>query len=341
MPVILYAGRIVSCAGKLSKIGGKHSYFKRLGELYKYFSKTDSKFSQSLNSGATGDTAIISEYIKILTMNDINFYNNSVGSFNKYSAEFIEMYKLVGRIDSAVSVLSFRKSLDYYCLPEFGNSSGIFAKQIYHPLIFDPVANDLDSRKDILITGSNASGKSSFIKALAINGILAQTINTCTAEKFSIKPCMIITSMAVKDDVFAGDSYFMAEIKSLKRIIDMSKKRYTISFIDEILKGTNTVERIAASSSVMSYLHNTDCVCVTATHDIELTEILSGKFENFHFCETVTDSGVEFDYKIKNGPSVTRNALLLLRQNEFDKDIVDKAENLADNFLNKRKWESI
>ena len=97
-----------------------------------------------------------------------------------------------------------------------------------------------------LITGSNASGKSTYIKAIAINAILAQTINTVLAEKWMMKPSYIVTSMAIQDNVLDGDSYFIAEIKSLKRIMQLiEEEKPCISFIDEILKGTNTIERIA------------------------------------------------------------------------------------------------
>jgi DNA mismatch repair ATPase MutS len=189
-----------------------------------------------------------------------------------------------------------------------------------------------------LITGSNASGKSTFIKALAINGILAQTLLTCAAGRFQTRPSLIITSMAMRDDISKGDSYFIVEIKSLKRIMDLVRKYPCVCYIDEVLRGTNTVERIAASVSVLEYLHARRCLCVVASHDIELADILAAKFDNYHFCERVTDDGITFDYKLKHGAATTKNAIRLLGFMGFGEEIVDKANQLSCAYEEKGSW---
>ncbi|HCW96660.1 MAG TPA: hypothetical protein DHU88_13350 [Pseudomonas sp.] len=143
------------------------------------------------------------------------------------------------------------------------------------------------------MTGSNASGKSTFIKSLAVNSILAQTIHTCAAKEFKLRPSLVITSMAVRDSISEGESYFIKEIKSLKRILNKVQNISCTCFIDEILKGTNTIERIAASAAVLKYLHSTDCLCMTASHDIELTCILENEYDNYHFSEHITDDEFE------------------------------------------------
>jgi DNA mismatch repair ATPase MutS len=135
--------------------------------------------------------------------------------------------------------------------------------------------------------------------------------------------------MAMRDDLLAGESYFTAEVKSLKRIIDLMQKYHCTCFIDEILRGTNTIERIAASTAVLEYLHSQDCLCIVASHDIELTNILADKFDNYHFCEQIANDEVNFDYKLKSGPSTTRNAIKLLSLLGFDPEIVKSAENLS------------
>ncbi len=111
-----------------------------------------------------------------------------------------------------------------------------------------------------------------------------------------------------------------------------------ICFVDEILKGTNTIERIAASAAVLKYLYSTDCLCVTASHDIELTHILSDMYDNYHFREYIRDDGIHFDYKLKPGPSQTRNAIKLLHFMDFDTQIVEDAETLVSNFINSKTW---
>jgi DNA mismatch repair ATPase MutS len=209
---------------------------------------------------------------------------------------------------------------------------------IYHPLIEKPVENSFVMTRGCLISGSNASGKSTFIKAVAVSAILAQTVNTCLAHRFVMRPALVMTSMAVRDDVTAGESYFVTEIKSLGRILDKLSEVFCICFIDEILKGTNTAERIAASAATLKYLHGRDCLCAAATHDVELTRMLADKYDNYHFAETVTDEGIVFNYRIRNGPTRTRNAIRLLEFMGFDERIITDAQQMAENFDKTGKW---
>ncbi len=109
--------------------------------------------------------------------------------------------------------------------------------------------------QNALITGANASGKSTYVKSIAVNAILAQTINTVLAEKLTMQPGLVMTAMAVRDDLSEGDSYFVAEIKAIHRLLRaVASNKRVYGFIDEILKGTNTVERLAASASVINWL---------------------------------------------------------------------------------------
>ena len=121
------------------------------------------------------------------------------------------------------------------------------------------------------------------------------------AESFTMEPGHVLTSMAVEDDLFEGDSYFVAEIKSIKRLLEqVQQKERCYCFVDEILKGTNTIERIAASASIIHWLSRYPSLAFIATHDIELTEILKNDCSNIHFSEQVTaDDGISFDYKVK------------------------------------------
>ena len=194
----------------------------------------------------------------------------------------------------------YRRILDTYCEPTaFSNEQTLTFTNLIHPLLENAVPNDLDINHNILLTGSNASGKSTFMKALAINLILAQTIETATADAFSYRPGLVYTSMANADDVLSGDSYFMVELKSIRRLFDIETHMPVYCFIDEIFKGTNTTERIA-SESVLSYLnHQPEYRIVATTHDIELSELLKDNYQNFHFNETIENDEIHFDYKIK------------------------------------------
>jgi len=278
------------------------------------------------------------QYINILFLYDIRKYNTFVKMIVRHKEDLHTLYRSVGEIDLALCVLSFRISLPIAAVPEFHDGNSMEFSDIFHPLINSPVTNSGKVDKPSLITGSNASGKSTFIKSLAVNGILAQTINTDAAREFKLRHSLIMTSMAIRDDIAGGDSYFIVEIKSLKRILDKIRTFPCICFIDEILRGTNTVERIAASTAVLEFIHTQDCICLAASHDIELTNILAGKYDNYHFREQVSDTGVAFDYLLRHGPSSTRNALKLLSFTEFDNNIVTRAEHLASEYDRNRAW---
>lgn len=219
----------------------------------------------------------------------------------------------------------FRQSLPHFCLPAFVENEKIEVTDIYHPLIDAPVCNTLDIPRCCLITGSNASGKSTFIKAVAVNLVLAQSIHTCMAQKMSLPHTWVITSMAVKDNLMSGESYYIKEIKYLNRIIQsINPERFIFCAIDEILKGTNAEERIHASYSILDYLSKKNCLAIVATHDKELTTLLE-TFDNYHFKEDFCEHDIKFDYKIKNGVSTTRNAIKLLEYVGFPDEIISNA----------------
>ncbi|MGD9567229.1 MAG: hypothetical protein AB7V48_02725 [Sedimentibacter sp.] len=339
LSAIKYFSSILQCTNSILKTKSYDTvpFFSELRKSFNVFKPIRTKLSGIMEKNFS-DMAVFFEYIKILFLIDIRKYNKAIRMISNYSDDFHTLYKSIGEIDIAICVLSFRKSLPYYCMPIFHNENSIYFEDFYHPLLSDPIPNSGNISNDSIITGSNASGKSTFIKALAINGILAQTIHTCAAKEFKLRFSLIITSMAVRDNISEGDSYFIKEIKSLKRILDKVQNTTCTCYVDEILKGTNTIERIAASAAVLKYLHNMDCLCLTASHDIELTNILYNQYDNYHFREYITDDGIHFDYKLKQGPSQTRNAIKLLHYMNFDSQIVDAAETLVEKFINTKTW---
>jgi len=342
IPSIKYLAGLLNCCKGLLKIKALENqpHMEEIRRHYKTLKSLKRKMPGMSTSTTAGDLAsMFLEYANIMFLSDIRNYNRFMKTIKERSEEFHALYRAFGEIDMSICIASFRQSLPGYALPEFCEDRGIEFEEIYHPLIPAPVANTGIVKNDSIITGSNASGKSTFIKALAINGILAQTINTCAAKRYMARFSLIVTSMVLRDDLAGGESYFIVEIKSLKRILDLVREYPCTCFIDEILRGTNTVERIAASAAVLEYLHGQDALCVAASHDIELTRILAGEYDNYHFRERVTDSGVEFDYKLHDGPSTTRNALKLLRFMEFEDGIVNRAEKLAEGYAEDERWQ--
>lgn len=298
-----------------------------------------------LNSNST-DISFMISYMNITFLKDLINYEKMNKKLKTNNEEFETIFRALGIIDSAISIASYRCRLKNYTIPELykcdnKKEQDIILKDVRHPLIPDGIANSIDISDSILITGSNASGKSTFLKTIAVNFIFAQTICTCTASEFKTCYSKIYTSMALRDNILNKESYYITETKSLKRIIDSIDENIpTICFIDEILRGTNTVERIAASSQVLKYLTLSNCICIAATHDVELTYILEKYFKNYHFQENIIGNDISFDYKVHNGRSTTQNAIKLLGILGYKEDIVKKAEQSAKNFLNEGVWKA-
>ncbi|MCK5128773.1 MAG: DNA mismatch repair protein MutS [Clostridiales bacterium] len=339
---ISYFSSMLWSSRKIMKIKTENTgqFFVEMKKHLKSFMTIRRVMSQAGKNGMS-EFLYLLEYIKMIFLYDINKYNSVMGKITKESTAFRALYEAFGEIDLAMCVLSFRKSISHFCIPQFHDTKEIAFEGLYHLLVKDPKLNSDIINSNSIITGPNASGKSTFAKALAINGILAQTIHTCTANTFALRFSLVMTSMAQRDDILLGDSYFISEIKSLKRIIDKIETIFCTCYIDEILRGTNTIERIAASSSVLKYLSLKDCLCIVASHDIELTTIMKKLYDNYHFSERVEDDGITFDYQLHNGSATTRNAIKLLEFMGFDKQSVDHAQQAAANFDKTKKWANI
>ncbi len=293
------------------------------------------------------DMDVFSEYANLIFLKELKTYEKVKNTIIKNKEDLKAIYEYVGMIDALIAIASFRDSLSFYTKPILTKSKSkkenyIEFEKIYHPLIKNPVLNSGNFSRGVLFTGSNASGKSTFIKTVAINAILAQTIYTCFAKEYKSSYFNIYTSMALKDDINSSESYYIVEIKSLKRILDsINNDIPCLCFVDEILRGTNTVERIASSSEVLKSIENDNTICFAATHDVELTYILEDLFDNYHFQETITDDDIKCDYKLHTGRAETRNAIKLLGFMGYDKDLVARADSRAKMFLEHGDWENL
>ena len=247
------------------------------------------------------------------------------------------LFSYVGEIDSAISVLSLRSGTLKTCVPDFISAKKeISVKGIYHPLIENCVKNDwVIAGKSMLITGSNMSGKSTYLRTVTINSILAQTIFTCFADRFESPPLKQFSSIRIDDNLFEGKSFYFQEVSSVASLIEASEKDHQNLFVlDEVFKGTNTVERIASAKAILSYLNKNNNIVVVATHDIELAEMLAREYDLYHFTETVESNQLYFDHKLKVGQLKTRNAIKLLELSDYPSEIIEEAKRISER-LNK------
>ena len=282
---------------------------------------------------------IILDYFRMIFHLDIIKFNNMVFTVKENSEKISRLFEIIGLIDASYAVKRYRDSFEYYCTPQFIDNNHIEIEDGYHPLIKSPVVNSINTENCVLLTGSNASGKSTFLKMIALNIVFSESFGFAFAKSIKLKRCSIYTSMALKDSISEGESYFIKEIKALKRIIDkVSDNEFIICFIDEILRGTNTIERIAASSEILLKLSEKNVLVFAATHDMELTSTLASKYDNYHFTENIKDNDISFSYKLIEGAAKTRNAVKLLSFMGFDNDTVENAYKRIENFEKSGTW---
>jgi len=253
-----------------------------------------------------------------------------VSSVLKQKKQYImNIYDTLGELEALISIAGYQNNLKHpFVKPRFIKEAAINIKDGTHPLISKPVANSIRMKsKGIVLTGTNMSGKSTFLRMLGINILLAQTFNFVLAKDYEAGFFNIVASISPNDDLSEGKSYYMAEAESILRIVEaMGNDVPVFCPIDEIFRGTNPIERIAMSAEILSYLNNGKTISIVATHDRELADILKDTNEFYYFSEDVDNKkGLSFDYKLKPGISQTRNAIRLLEYIGYPKEITKKA----------------
>lgn len=341
MDTFLYLGSLIKCADNIMKINTYNIdlnqeelrvLLKNVGKVRKNIAKIN------YNESFMSEGEILIHYYNMILLREPNVFYKAVELINDYKEDFFKLYTLVGKIDAYISIASYKDGLDYYTEPYFEEDGSKFylkAEEIYHPLLDNPVSYSIElNNMGALVTGSNASGKSTFLRTIGINVIFAQTLNLVLAKNYRANYYKILTSIGTTDDIVEGDSYFMAEAKSLKRIIDiLNPNQPVLCILDEIFRGTNTAERISAALESLNYMIERNCCVIAATHDLELTNLVNKKYNNYHFKETIEKNDIKFDYILREGPCTTRNAIAILKHLGYPVEIYEKAMAEAERYL--------
>lgn len=281
--------------------------------------------------------------LNFLFQSESIYYDRYATTIYQKRDEVRRAIALVGKVDACIATASYVAYKNFNTNIQLHESKKAImkAEQMVHPLMQDAVPNDIDILENRIITGSNATGKSTYLKMVALNAILAQTFHFVSAEDYDASFFQIATSMSVQDSLFDHESTFVAEVNSLRYLINLEQDVPTLCMIDEILRGTNTQERIASSCVILKMIaqHNFRCIC--ATHDMELTKILPSFYANYHFRETMKEGKMTFDYKIHKGFSKTRNAISLLSILGYQNSLIQHAEERLSQFETTGNWDII
>lgn len=289
-------------------------------------------------SGGNEFIRMMIEYLNLVFLYDLVAFLRSLKYLESQKSIIQDTFESIAELDAAISVASFLDEVPSFAVPEFRDNREITLLDVYHPLIPNAVDNSISGiRKSVLITGSNMAGKTTFIKTVGINFILAQTLNICLAKKAVIPRLIVKSAIRREDNLEESKSYYFVEIERLLSFIELSNNGLKYLFlIDEIFRGTNTVERLSSSTAVLRYLNKENFSFVT-THDIELQELLGNTYRIFHFSEQVADHKFYFDYKIKEGTTFSGNAIKLLELKGYPAEIIKDAGSVKDILLDKNK----
>jgi hypothetical protein len=320
-------------AKKLSKQTSIANHFKDFSFIKKIdglmFQSEFIAFEKNINNEWLFPIWLLIELIKIVFNVEYLVFYSFLDSLTKEKKSIEELFIFIGEVDVAISTASLKSGDLHICRPSFSTSNEFNVSEIYHPLIENCITNDVNlSDKSMLLTGSNMSGKSTFIRTVAINSILAQTLHICFANSYTAPFYKVYSSIRISDDLLEDTSYYLQEVLAIKDLIEASKNESPCLFIlDELFKGTNTVERVSGGKAILSYLNSKKNTVFVSTHDIELTSLLEKEhYKLYHFSEAIEKNNLFFDHKIKEGKLTTRNAIRILDIYEYPAEIIKDAK---------------
>jgi hypothetical protein len=236
----------------------------------------------------------------------------------KYAQHCERWFLSLGELESLLCFATMKKVCKHNCFPKISDIRGMEAKELGHPMITNTarVTNQLQLNNNILIiSGSNMSGKTTYLRTIGVNIVLARAGGPVCAKEMEFSDLHIITSMRIADDLNEGISTFYAELKRIKRILDAAERDYsTLFLIDEIFRGTNSVDRLNGAKTVITKLNQLRAIGMVTTHDLELCDLVQmiPRIQNYSFSEYYEDRKIYFDYKIQPGKSKTTNAKYLM-----------------------------
>ncbi len=243
---------------------------------------------------------------------------------NKHHKKFSEWLDVIAETDALISLANFAQNNPGNVYPEIETNDFFFhAEELGHPLLNPTkrITNDLEINgwsKVLIITGANMAGKSTFLRTVGVNFVLGRTGAPVCASKMKFTPVAIYTNMRTTDSLLHDESYFFAELKRIKGVLDRLQNGEKIFVIlDEMLKGTNSVDKLNGSKELTRRLLSYNSVSLIATHDLKLSEMekeFPEQIKNRCFEIRIENNEMVFDYKLSDGITKTMNATFLMKK---------------------------
>lgn len=243
---------------------------------------------------------------------------------NKNKNELFKCFEIIGLFDAAISICLYIDKHPSYCFPVVSNKKGfLYAKDLGNPLIYNHecVTNDFSvgcPGMFLIITGANMAGKSTYLRTIGINLIMAGIGAPVYASSFIFSPCQVMANLKTSDSLSKQESYFFAELKKLRQIVnELDSGKQLFILLDEILKGTNSNDKLEGSKSFIKKMVEHKSNGILATHDTKLGDMelqYPNFIINYHFSSCINNGNLLFDYKLKPGIVSEFNATFLMQQ---------------------------
>jgi DNA mismatch repair ATPase MutS len=325
-------GRMISAAARLARVGATApvSQPARLSAILSETEELRGSFRWFLADRSNDLVASFFFWLDLLCLSDHVAAVLVARNLRRHRDTLAQVFLQVGSIDADIAIASWLERIPAHCLPVITTEKTIEFANGFHPLLAAPVANSITLRgQSALVVGTNMAGKTTFIKMVGTNIILGRTLGVCFAAAAVVPRLMVMASIRAEHSIESGKSLFFAELERILSFVQSAERDgQEVFLIDELFRGTNTPERVAAGKAVLESLGAHAQVLVT-THDVELQHLLGQSFLTFHFVEDPELPEV-FDYRLHPGISTTKNAIKLLEKVGFPPAIVREARRLAD-----------
>jgi hypothetical protein len=325
-------GRMISAAARLARVGATApvSQPARLSAIFSETGDLRGSFRWFLADRSNDFVASFYFWLNLLFLADQVAAVLVARNLRRHRDTLAQVFLQVGSLDADIAIASWLQRIPAHCPPAITTEKTIELIDGFHPLLAAPVANSIALRgQSALVVGTNMAGKTTFIKMVGTNIILGRTLGVCFAATAVVPRANVMAVIRAEHSIESGKSHFFAELERILSFVQRAERDGRgVFLIDELFRGTNTPERVAAGKAVLESLGAHAQVLVT-THDIELQHLLGPSFLTFHFVED-PELPELFDYRLHPGISTAKNAIKLLEKVGFPPAIVREARRLAD-----------
>jgi hypothetical protein len=283
-------------------------------QLFKNISWCSVLFKEGFGGAQSQDLfSIFIDYLRVFLGLEVIAYKATARFIVKHKESVRDIIYYIGYLDCLINSKSIIEKNDIV-VSEIKDTKSIEFVNMKHPLIVNSIGQTKTIEKGIIITGLNMAGKTSFMKSLGLNQLLATSFGLAFASKFQTSVFKIMTSFRINDNLLGNQSRYYAEASRLIEIMDKLQHFEMLCLIDEILSGTNSDDRIYGATVILKkYYGYANSIVIAATHDNKIAENLLDEYDPIYFDGEIVDKKFNFDYTIKNGIVSKRNGLLILK----------------------------